>query len=673
MTNRTSTFITLTLIALLSVSAIGEAQEGTWTKKADMPTARWLLSTNSPVVNGRIYVIGGTTGNRDSVDTTSIVEAYDPVTGAWTRKTDMPTPRWGLATSAVNGKIYAIGGGLEERLGPLATVEEYNPATDTWTRKADMPTPRHRLVAVVVDGKIYAIGGSQFGNSGALSSMEEYDPATDTWTKKTDMPTARLYHAASAVNGKIYVIGGVGGFSTVEEYDPSTDTWTRKTDMPPRSRFSASAVNGIIYAFGGARGDSTAGLPTVEAYDPATDTWTVETEMPTARGWLSTSTVNGIIYAIGGRPRSADSADSILNEFPGIKNGRGYRAMCRSHDSGSSAIHRNSSTPSKHGEIRRGGELMVENTILKPEERLHFLKTTELFAHVPDGVLGSIQDKMKPIRLPAGTVLFNQGEPGDGLYLILEGEVAIHSDGVQIAIRGPGECVGELAVLDDAPRSAAVTAKTDAVLLKCDRDDFHQIVATSRGVAGALFRMLGQKIREETAQHITIVRQQEQLQQDLRRAHEIQTAMLPGEDLSLDWLHLSGKSQPAAVVGGDYYDYFPLPDGRVSVAIGDVAGHGFYSGLLVATVSSALQFQVERDADPAAVCAVLNQVVQNYHHTRLMMTFAYIVLNPSDRTLTFANAGHPYPCLYRQGGHRWTALELDHFRLECSCRGRQSR
>jgi sigma-B regulation protein RsbU (phosphoserine phosphatase) len=276
---------------------------------------------------------------------------------------------------------------------------------------------------------------------------------------------------------------------------------------------------------------------------------------------------------------------------------------------------------------------------------------------------------MKPIRLPAGTVLFNQGEPGDGLYLILEGEVAIHSDGVQIAIRGPGECVGELAVLDDAPRSAAVTAKTDAVLLKCDRDDFHQIVATSRGVAGALFRMLGQKIREETAQHITIVRQQEQLQQDLRRAHEIQTAMLPGEDLSLDWLHLSGRSQPAAVVGGDYYDYFPLPDGRVGIAIGDVVGHGFYSSLLVAIVSSALRFQVERDADPAAVRPVLNQVVQDYHHARLLMTFSYMVLNPADHTLTLTNAGHPYPCLYRQRGQSWTALELESLPLGVFLRG----
>ena len=299
----------LTLIVLLSISAMSRAQEGTWTKKADMPTARWILSTNSSVVNGKIYVIGGTTGNPNSAGATSIVEAYDPVTDTWTRKADMPTARWGLATSAVNGKIYAIGGNSG---GAIGTVEEYNPATDTWIKKADMPTARSRLAAVVVNGKIYAIRGDGVGDL----AVEEYDPAIDTWIKKADMPTPRFYLAASVVNGKIYAIGGnAGGASIVEEYDPSTNTWTKKADIPGRSRFSTSAVNGIIYAFGGSRGGIGGSLATVEAYDPATNTWTVATEMPTARGWLSTSAVNGIIYTIGGARVTGGSPTSTVEAY----------------------------------------------------------------------------------------------------------------------------------------------------------------------------------------------------------------------------------------------------------------------------------------------------------------------------------------------------------------------
>ena len=81
----------------------------------------------------------------------------------WTQKADMPTARWHLSTSVVDGKIYAIGG-----VGSFKKVEEYDPATDTWTEKADMPTRRIFIATSVVDGKIYAIGGETF-RGGELS------------------------------------------------------------------------------------------------------------------------------------------------------------------------------------------------------------------------------------------------------------------------------------------------------------------------------------------------------------------------------------------------------------------------------------------------------------------------------------------------------------------------
>lgn len=192
----------------------------TWTKKARMPFFSIIVSTS--VVNKKIYAIGGTEKRIPTV------EEYDPAADKWTRKADMPTPRLNLSTSAVNGKIYAIGGNvlIDNVIKALSTVEEYDPATDTWTKKADMPTPRYVLSTSVVNGKIYAIGGQSGrpigGIPNPLETVEEYDPATDTWTNKTGMPTARGGLSASAVDGKIYAIGGAKGamgFSTVEEYD----------------------------------------------------------------------------------------------------------------------------------------------------------------------------------------------------------------------------------------------------------------------------------------------------------------------------------------------------------------------------------------------------------------------------------------------------------------------
>ncbi|MBI1930154.1 hypothetical protein HYR99_38625 [Candidatus Poribacteria bacterium] len=274
----------------------------TWMKKADMPTPRWDLSTS--VVNGKIYAIGGA-GHDGFLGT---VEEYDPATNAWTIKADMPTPRDRLSTSVVNGKIYAIGGAGVG--GELTTVEEYDPATDNWTKKADMLTPRYQLSTSVVNGKIYAIGGRQFEKDlfeWGVAIVEEYDPATNQWTRKAGMPTARRDLSTNMVDGKIYAIGGWDDKSLVEVYDPVTNTWARKADAPhPRGYSSASVVNGKIYVIGGGLDDivdflSRVAVSAVEAYDPETDTWTTKADMPTPRWSFSTSVVDGKIYAIGGK------------------------------------------------------------------------------------------------------------------------------------------------------------------------------------------------------------------------------------------------------------------------------------------------------------------------------------------------------------------------------------
>jgi RNA polymerase sigma factor (sigma-70 family) len=274
---------------------------GTWTQKADMPTAREFAS--SAVVDGKIYVIGG----RDQAKATlSAVEEYDPATDTWTRRAAMLTPREWMAAAAVDGIIYAIGGfgGGRDR----STVEAYVPATDTWTTKADMPTIRTTPTASVVDGIIYVIGG-QFGigDVEVLSAVEAYDPATDTWTTKADMPTARYWHAACVIDGRIYVSGGktewgsVDCLPTVEVYDPATDTWTQASDMPcPRLSHTASVVDGKMHIIGGADPERGENVLTVDVCDPATDTWTTATDHPTAIDCHTAAVVYGKIYTIGG-------------------------------------------------------------------------------------------------------------------------------------------------------------------------------------------------------------------------------------------------------------------------------------------------------------------------------------------------------------------------------------
>ncbi|MBW7990555.1 MAG: hypothetical protein FVQ84_11140 [Planctomycetes bacterium] len=289
------TLIVVGLVIAIMLTSAGSARAATWTQKTPMPTARWDLSTS--VVDGKIYAIGGLGGLKK-------VEEYNPATDTWTEKADMPTGRIWLAASAVDGKIYAIGGDTNWPGGTtIATVEEYDPATDTWMQKADMPGPRGALSTSVVNGKIYAIGGYHNHSGSPVSTVEEYDPATDTWTQKADMPTARSWPSTIVVDGKIYAVGGYttsAGLPTVEEYDPVTDTWTKKADMPAPGTPSTSVVDDKIYAFGGGARRGGPPLWSLFEYDPATDTWTVKDDMPVRMQGMGTSVVGGKIYVIGG-------------------------------------------------------------------------------------------------------------------------------------------------------------------------------------------------------------------------------------------------------------------------------------------------------------------------------------------------------------------------------------
>ena len=115
--------ISFLLVLTSGLASVSLAAGGTWTQKADMPTARFV--TSSGVVDGKIYAIGGTLGN-PWFRGLSTVEEYDPTTDTWTKKADMTTPRTYFSICAVNGKMYAIGGWAGSNYAGISTVEEYD-------------------------------------------------------------------------------------------------------------------------------------------------------------------------------------------------------------------------------------------------------------------------------------------------------------------------------------------------------------------------------------------------------------------------------------------------------------------------------------------------------------------------------------------------------------------
>ena len=314
-------FIWIVIIVFLGTASICSAVEYVWTQKANMPTPRW--SHTSAVVNGKIYIIGGS-ASEPNWKCLSTVEEYDPITDTWTRKADMPTARGWISPSSavVDGKIYVIGGS-DDIIWDLPIVEEYDPLTDTWTRKADMPTPRWCLATVAHEGKIYAIGGGP-SDYDALDIVEVYDPSIDTWTRKADMPTDVYMLCANVVNGKIYCVGGRPFYTAidyVQEYDPATDIWTRKSNMPlATSQMASIVLDGKIIVFGGWHWSLNDPYRTVQMYDPETDIWTQETDVPFGRACFTAEVVNNRIYVIGGtdRPHPCPALSTVYEFGPHV-------------------------------------------------------------------------------------------------------------------------------------------------------------------------------------------------------------------------------------------------------------------------------------------------------------------------------------------------------------------
>lgn len=140
------------------------------------------------------------------------------------------------------------------------------------------------------------------------------------------------------------------------------------------------------------------------------------------------------------------------------------------------------------------------------------------------------------------------------------------------------------------------------------------------------------------------------LKNDLEIAREIQQAMLPRAAYQTPGLEAFGMTRPANTVGGDFYDVLPLPDGRVLVALGDVAGKGSPAALLMALLLAMMRTLIDEGHEGAALVRRLNaQIVKHAPRSRFITLFL-ATLNPATGELVYVNAGQNPPMLRRATG-----------------------
>jgi len=237
-----------------------------WKPLAPLPGKRG--SAIAAEVNGKIYVIGGATtmeGSKDPFFTAfgpakvlATNDVYDPATNTWESRNPMSVPRNHAFGGVVNGKIYVIGGRTGQAFILSATntdvVEEYNPASNTWSIPMErMPTARSGGASGTDGRRIYVAGGEVTTTElvGAYRAVEAFDPATNSWLTLPSMPMPRHGVAGGVIGNRFHLVSGmIQSAGALTFLDPTLSTHTAMHDVlelqfgaPPAPSSATSAAS----------------------------------------------------------------------------------------------------------------------------------------------------------------------------------------------------------------------------------------------------------------------------------------------------------------------------------------------------------------------------------------------------------------------------------------------
>jgi sigma-B regulation protein RsbU (phosphoserine phosphatase) len=148
------------------------------------------------------------------------------------------------------------------------------------------------------------------------------------------------------------------------------------------------------------------------------------------------------------------------------------------------------------------------------------------------------------------------------------------------------------------------------------------------------------------------------MQKELSEAQRIQRELIPGSSPVLPGFAVTGLCEPCREVGGDWYDYIPLGDGRLGVVLADVSGKGLGAAMLMTSTRTVLRLVAEGGMSPGGVLERVNGLLLGDFPSAMFVTVVYGILNPGDRTFHFASAGHPAPIVVDPAGVRALGTEV---------------
>lgn len=303
---------------------------------------------------------------------------------------------------------------------------------------------------------------------------------------------------------------------------------------------------------------------------------------------------------------------------------------------------------------------------------------TSLFTGLDRAAAASVMAHLDEEAYPAGSVIFEDEAPGNTLYIVKSGRVQVSKilglgQEHVLAELGPGEFFGEMALLEEKPRSARVSATVATTLLTMSRQAFTELIAHQPVIAANFLRVISARLRQRN-QHLevlvqekqalveelaaknveleralsdlraalTTVAEHERVKRDLEIARQIQQQMLLATFPQLPGLQLHATTVPSRWVGGDLYDMVYLDEHRVGLLLGDVSGKGIPAAMQMTRLMGEFRACVSHAPEPEKVVQTLNELLcqRNVQWTSFV-TVQYLVLDLARQHLQFICAGHP--------------------------------
>lgn len=300
-----------------------------------------------------------------------------------------------------------------------------------------------------------------------------------------------------------------------------------------------------------------------------------------------------------------------------------------------------------------------------------------LFKALPSSEIRFLVGALQHLEMQAGSLVCQEGDPGDSFFIILSGEVEIvkslgGKDEQFLGVRGPGGYFGEMSLLiPEGRRTATVRTRETSKFAVLNREDFQDLLQRRPTLAYEMVRELSlrlQKSDNDTIRDLEAKNRQleamyrelqdaqaqliekERLEHELTLARRIQESLLPKNLSFFNTFDLGARMEPARSIGGDLYDFIQLDANRVGIAIGDVSGKGIPAAMFMSLFCSLLRAQAVVYQSPADVLQRVNQHLLVLDQARMFVTALYGVLDCRDHTFNYARAGHEVPILFDPNG-----------------------